>query len=376
MKKSNTFKKCAIATIVAGSFMAPVHAQNTVSPGFDGFVSGSFGLVNGKVTSITSYGEGDLDSDYPFPKDKSNGNNSEVRASVAYTFANGFGVQFDQVYSASRSKLFLDNDYEMSLPISKTTVNSTDTAAHLYYRTGNALIGIFAQQRSYDFGYKDNSDDISAQYLELSQNGLIKNRTLFGLEGQVFLGDLEIAAQGGFQTQGVRKLNGGGIGPIGPGGFDNIGGNLKGNFGSINANYFINDNWKVGASFGMSDYKGDVASYYYDDESEDKVTTKNKTNSWGLNSEYRFANSPLSLFAAYKATTNKLKNSYVFDSGFDYTSNIKFTEDEFQLGLKLSFGSGSLRSQATSGASLNPVRPVDNLSLGSYLNSLTYINAE
>jgi hypothetical protein len=320
MKKSNTFKKCAIATIVAGSFMAPVHAQNTISPGFDGFVSGALDLNRTKADA-NSFGS---------DQEKSSDTKGELRASVAYTSPMGVGLQLDQVYSSG--KYDFDGD--------GATVKTTDTAAHLFYRSGNFLIGGFAQQRSYDFGYKTNDSNFYEQ-LDFFANALIKNRTFMGIEGQVFLGDIQIDAQLGRQNQGIL-------------GFDDSSDDLKGNFGSINANYFINDNWTVGANIGLSDWKGDISA--------DLLSIKNRTHTYGLNTEYRFENSPISVFAKYQHTKNKLSFSDIINEIDPSISR----ENDFGVGIKITFGSGSLKSQATGGASLNPAKVRDNIPLGAY----------
>jgi hypothetical protein len=339
MKKSNTFKKCAIATIVAGSFMAPVHAQNTITPGFDGFVSGAVDLNRTKGDAEIGFGPFEIYDD-----GKSSDPKGELRASVAYTSSMGIGLQLDQVYSSGKY------DFEGV----GTKVNTTDTAAHLFYRGSNFLFGGFAQQRSYDFSYKTGEPYLDVS-LDAITNGLIKNRTFMGLEGQVFLGDIQIDGQVGRQNQDI--------------GVSNFlffplaisGDKLKGNFGSINANYFANDNWKVGASFGFSDLKGDLdAIDFLLSDSSNTASLKNKTQTYGLNSEYRFPNTPLSVFARYQHTRNKLTVSYEGEG----SGSAKSSENDFGLGIKVTFGSGSLRSQAAGGASLNPVRVNDNLPLG------------
>jgi hypothetical protein len=338
MKKSNTFKKCAIATIVAGSFIAPVHAQNTVSPGFDGFVSGALDLNRTKADA-NSFGS---------DQEKSSDTKGELRASVAYTSPMGVGLQLDQVYSSGK--------YDFDGVGAK--VKTTDTAAHLFYRSGNFLIGGFAQQRSYDFGYKVDSDPFDAAEIDIFANGLIKNRTLMGIEGQVFLGDIQIDAQVGRQNQGIRGFS------FSDEFYDeSIGEDLKGNFGSINANYFINDNWKVGANIGFADWKGDLLDSG-DELIRFSASAKNRTQTYGLLTEYRLANSPLSFFAKYQHTTNKLNLAIDGVTIDGLTSTAK--ENEFGVGIKITFGSGSLRSQATGGASLNPAKVNDNLPLGVY----------
>jgi len=358
MKKINTFKKCAIATIVAGSFMAPVNAQNTITPGFDGFVSGALDLNRTKAETDL-FGGG---------QEKSSDTRGELRASVAYTSPMGIGLQLDQVYSSG--KYDFDGD--------GATVKTTDNAAHLFYRGTNFLIGGFLQQRGYEFGYNIGAEPSADFILDLSANGLIKNRNLVGIEGQFFLGDIQIDAQVGSQNQGIRGVNYLEGPPDGyPG---KIGGNLKGNFYSANASYFVNDNWNIGANIGFADLKGDLLSSSFDSGDQlvepvpFSVSAKNRTQSYGLRTEYRLPNSPLSFFAKYQHTKNKLSNNLSIDGETITGSSSTAKENEFGVGIKITIGTGSLRSQATGGASLNPVRVNDNLPLGVYPFALENLN--
>jgi len=346
MKKINTFKKCAIATLVAGSFMAPVHAQNTISPGFDGFVSGALASSRNKADSLMGMEGGNNSTD----------TKHELRASVAYTSPSGFGVQLDQVYSGEKSSAGF-------IPGIQRKIDTTDTAAHLYYRNNLGLIGVFAQQRSYDFrfsadeslfdegpgigffGFGDTPFGLD-EFITSGANGALKNRTFMGLEGQFFLGDIELSGQLGTQKQGVRSISIDG---------DDSSDDLKGNFGSIAANYFLTDNWKVGGRFGFSDFKSNLDLSFLGGGPAD-LAFKNKTRSYGLQTEYRFDSSPVSVFARY----NHVKNTLSFDG----TNLGVAKDDQYQVGVKFSFGSGSLRAQSTGGASLNPVRVEDNIATG------------
>jgi hypothetical protein len=299
---------------------------------------GLMGLFRGGVDLNRTKNEGNFFYDEKFSNPK-----GELRASVAYTSPMGIGLQLDQVHSSGKYDLDFSGDAK---------VKTTDTAAHLFYRGSNFLVGGFAQQRNYDFGYKTGIDPSFDASLDSITNGFIKNRTFMGLEGQVFLGDIQIDAQAGWQKQGI------GAAFAFPSPFLVSGDNLKGNFGSINANYFVNDNWKVGAGVGFSDLKGDLETF--DFSNSYTTSLKNKTQTYGLNTEYRFPNTPFSVFARYHHTRNKLTVSY--DEGG--TDSAKSSENDFGVGIKVTFGSGSLRSQAAGGASLNPVRVNDNLPLG------------
>jgi len=296
-----------ISLVLSGAFTS-AHAQSEITAGFDGFISAGFG------PSTTRFDSDSIES-------RSTNPISELRSSVAYTDPSGFGIQLDQVFSNSKATLGSGGT------LVSTTVVSADSAAHFFYRNNSGLLGAFVQQRRYDISAGTGSADLSDDFWGSLMTGLLKPRDLFGLEGQTFFGDLEISVQAGRQQQDYRL----GQGYKG-----------SGNFGSITMNYFLQDNWKIGLRAAESRLvtNGNIASGDF----------AGRSRSYGLQTEYRFTSSPFSVFARY----DRINGSISTDAwGFD------MKDDRFLAGVKITFGSGSLRSQATGGASLNPVRPDD-----------------
>ena len=289
-----------IGLALSGAFAsAQAQSENT-----DGFISAGFG------PSRTSFDSNSIGN-------RSSNRTSELRASVAYTDPSGFGIQLDQVFSNSKMKLGI-----AGTPVA-TTVDSADSAAHFFYRNTSGLVGAFVQQRRYDISTPTDAADGSEDFLGILATGLMKPRNLFGLEGQTFFGDLQISAQLGRQIQGYRLGQGG-----------------SGNLGSIAMNYFMHDNWKI--SLRASE------SRLVTNSTDSLLGSAAKENSYGLQTEYRFASSPFSVFARYDRVNSSLSADWGRFDMKDY---------RFLGGVKITFGSGSLRSQATGGASLNPVRP-------------------
>lgn len=283
------FKKHAIAIMLAASMPAWTMAAEA-APGFDGFVS-------------IGYGKNNLKNDR---NNSSNEDIGDLRFSGAYTSASGFGGQIDNVYSRQRIG-------------SGATINTTDLAGHLYYRNSNYLLGVMAQRRTFDFSLHtgDPSADLSA---DASMDLVVSDRTFLGLEGQAYFGDLTVAVQGGKQTLGSPILKA------------QSGSNPDGSFANVQTRYFIKDNWRVDGSISY----GNI----------DVMSGSLKSKGLALGTEYRFSDSPISVFAKY-----------------DYLDNSAGSTDlknhRAMVGVKFNFGKETLKSRDRDGASLNPV-PVDN----------------
>lgn len=222
------------------------------------------------------------------PNDK----HGELRASVAYTDKSGFGGQIDNVYSRQNLASFLKSS------------STNDFAAHGFYRTSNWQAGIFWQNRSYDIKTGDASGDA---FFDMSSD----DQKFYGVEAQGFFGDLTVS------------------GKLGQHKFSLFQGNVKdtGTLASIGASYFLNDNLQINASFMLDRVKvsgTDVGSKQF-----------------GLGTEYRLTDSPLSVFAQYSRTDNEMYRT---------------DEDRLLLGVKLNFGKESLRKRDREGANSNPVQ--------------------
>lgn len=229
-----------------------------------------------------------------YSEDQLDDMNSEFRASFAYTDKSGIGFQLDNVYS----RQYLGDAFDWA--------STFDIAGHLYYRTPGWQAGAFYQNRSFDYetGYGGAAD--------ASLDASIDDQHFYGIEGQGFFGNLTVGGQ-----LGQHKVS-----YVG-GMYDDTG-----TFAGIHGRYFMNDNWRLDAN------------YLYD-----KVEIEGsdiKTQQFGIGTEYRLNNSPVSMFGQYA------RINYDFD-GSD------IDEDRLMVGVKLSFGKSTLRQRDRDGASLNPV---------------------
>ena len=302
-------KKVVLGSVMlAGALLSPHLWSEEVlnTGGFDGFISGATG--QGQNSNILN----------------SNGHGSvnQLRASVAYTGKDGFGAQLDNVYERQQK---LPSDII-------SAASTTDMAGHIYYRNATWLGGVFAQRRTFDI--KSNS------YYGINGNGAASlhapiDRTFYGVEGQYYLKDLTLYGQVGRQELGLLP----GYSPTG-------------NLINTEARYFMNDNWRAIAGYGYNKLNG-VSNI-------NALGSNGKTSTYSLGTEYRFQNTPLSVFAQY----DSLHQNYSSDVGsFNSKSN------KFLVGVKMNLGKETLRQRDRDGATLNPV-PVDNSILSSLLNSI------
>ncbi len=291
-------KKHALAAMLTALLPGLATAEESMS-GFDGFVSAAYGKNN--LKSDGSSATEDI---------------GDLRFSAAYTSPSGFGGQIDNVYT--KQKL-----------VSQLSVGITDFAGHIYFRNADYLVGAIAQRRTFDFSASsgDASADLSA---DASLDLVVSDRTFLGLEGQAYFGDLTIAAQGGQQklTSSFIKAT--------------TGSNPSGSFANVQGRYFLSENWRFDSTYSYG--KIDI------------VNSGIKSNGLGLATEYRFSDSPFSVFARYD----------YLDSSVNSTS---FKNNRAMLGVKFNFGKESLKQRDRSGASLNPV-PADN-SLLSIMNGFS-----
>lgn len=275
------FKKTALAAVLATA--APLAAAaDQQTGGFDMFLSGGAGY-----TWFSDNGPEDY--------------NYELRGSIAYTDKSGFGVQIDNVYQRQG----LDPYFDYS--------SSTDFAGHVYYRTNKWLAGAFWQNRS--TSVKTGIDPVVDAFIDASMD----DQQFYGIEAQGFFGDLTLYGQLGqhkFKALAccIEEVKD------------------TGTIATIQARYFLNDNWRV------------EATYVYDDVSYMGVDLGAKQ--YGVSTEYRLANSPVSLFGQYMRT----------DYDYDYAPSSN--DDRVLVGVRLNFGKESLRKRDRDGASLNPVPTV------------------
>lgn len=271
-------------TILAAALIAAAPlaaAADAQTGGFDMFVSGGLG-----------YSSYDLGSGAPDVDDT----NAELRASFAYTDKSGIGFQLDNVYTRQYMGDFFDY------------YSTYDIAGHVYYRTPNWLVGGFYQNRSFSYETGDPSSDVS---LDASMD----DQQFYGVEAQGFFGNLTV---GGVLGEHKMGFAGGAL-------------DGTGTLAGIEARYFMNDNWRIDAG------------YLYDNVDLNGVDLE--TQRFNLGTEYRFAGSPMSLFAQYSRINTEI-DTYDMD------------EDRILAGVKFNFGKDSLRKRDRDGASLNPVQPV------------------
>ena len=306
------FKKTIISAIIVSAFATTAYADEAKQDAFDTFVSGDIGQTHYSPDGLPNINSTDF----------------SLRASASYTAPNNFGGQVDGVYS-KRS-------------LGRVDVSTVDLAGHLFYRNENFLVGGFAQYRNPDFRYKS---DVSGDQFVVNflADSLISEQVFWGAEGQVFLGDVTVYGQAGKQTfvnqhdiSGQKILD-------------------DGYFANIKARYFINDNWKVDAGYAYT--KSNLNGSFMNGNSADQYTLS-------LASEYRFTDSPVSLYALYNHNQASI-SSFNVDS------------DQLFAGIKVNFGSNSLKSRDRSGASLDPLSqtPTAAVLLGSAVaNGSIFVN--
>lgn len=301
-------KKITCALIAAGIPMLG-YAQSTSKENsqWDGFVSGAIGG--------TAYG-GDYTSNN-FGGVKNTGPSGEARVSVAYTDKSGFGAQIDNLYSENVLYTNFDNYRQRS------SLSSFDFAAHGFYRTKDYLAGIYVQRTSFDVKYSGNGES----------GGTSLDRAYFlGGEGQLYFNKSTVYAQVGYQNYGFTDT-GPAYSTSSPAGYNT----------SLTGRYFVKDNWRVDAGF---DY-GLLNSTYAN--SGFYASSKQTSTQLNLGTEYRLDNSPISFFGKFQNSSSSLAYSNTS------VPNLNFKSSLLLVGIKFTFGTGSLLDQDRRGASLNPV---------------------
>ena len=106
--------------------------------------------------------------------------NAEIRATAAYQFTGGFGVQSDVVFNY---QALADSDF---IPFDDLNSKNVDVAGHVFYRNENFLLGAFGQ-------YGFTSMDFPGFPIDI-------DRFYGGGEAQVYWGSFTLYGQGGFQS--------------------------------------------------------------------------------------------------------------------------------------------------------------------------------
>jgi hypothetical protein len=243
---------------------------------------------------------------------------AEVRASAAYQFGGSFGMQGDVVFN------YQSFDFPEILPGLDIldSVKTTDVAGHAFWRNDSFLLGAFGQ-------YGLTSADV------IGPLGVDFDRFYGGAEAQAYFGNFTLYAQAGYQNLDLG---------IDIPGLDDV----DGFFVNAEARYFATENWKlfvkggyntatISADLGGADFELDFDTFTV-----------------GGGTEYRFADSPLSVFA-------NAEYSHSETDGLSDLSGGAIDEGEFGTvkvlaGLKLNLGSQTLLERDRAGASLDPVK--------------------
>lgn len=222
-------------------------------------------------------------------------------ASGEYNFTPMMGGQVDVVGVVQQFNA--DDEYKYT---------EIDGAAHLFYRDPmKFLVGGFAQIGNH---HESDSGKYSADY----------GRTFIGAEGQAFLDKVTLYGQVGVV---LADFSDNDSGPTV---------NARGFFATGEFRYFLTPNFKI-------DVHGGLSKLTPEDVSGSDLSTVNYNFGGGV--EYRFDDSPLSLFAKADAIWA--------DGTFDNTS----TDFRILVGIKGSFGTDTLFDRDRNGASLKPVLP-------------------
>lgn len=340
MKISKVAQLALISMAPAFAFAQNASTQNSQ---WDGYISGAVG--------VTSYGD-DYTSTTNGLGIRSTGPSGEARASVAYTDKNGFGAQLDNVYSEDvtyGSGGANGNSTRMS-------ASALDVAAHFFYRTDKYLAGVYGQRTSFSNTYSGDG----------STGGYTPARAYFlGGEGQYYFERATVYGQAGYQNYGYTQTYSGA-------GYNDSYSSPAGYTASLTGRYFISDNWKVdgGYTYGRTTnaYNSGYANYY--NYSSNLVQNSNLLS---IGTEYRLDNSPVSFFGKYSYTTNSLTSSYNnTNSGITISGNqtLNLMSNTLLVGVKFTFGTGSLIEQDRRGATLNPVNSRVNTTAYNYYGGI------
>ena len=292
--------------------MLSLNAYADDSSPFDMFISGEVGYNHVSPKVDPSIYDNNIDPiDYSLP------NSSDVsyrtRASFSYTDPNQFGLQVDGVYASNG--------------MDKSTASTVDLAGHAFYRTDKYLLGAITQYRKPSL--------TSKSYNYIPTDIFAPEQFFWGAEAQAYLGQFTLYGQ--IARQEFINQSNYGIAELGSG---------LGDHGvalSLKARYFINDNWRVDGTYAYNKvYLNN--SILGDTDIFSEIGKSANQNTFGLATEYRFANKPYSITASYEHTSIDL-----FGGLFSVDT------DRAMVGFRLNFGKDSLKARDQSGASLDPI---------------------
>jgi len=290
--KQNTFLKSAITSAILLSFNNGAFAESQTPGQFDTFLSAAVGSSDLDENRLL-----DAEADKP----------TVFRLSTGYTALNGLGGQID-VVNSNQGMQFADVNVDS---------DALDIAGHLFYRTETFQIGGFYQKRfnNLDVNFGDPSADF---WLDASIDRSMDKEHFYGVEGMAFLGDATISGM-----IGKHKIEGD---------FFDASLNTESKIASLDLRYFANDNLRIDAGLARESYD-EMYSMPFDA----------KTSTYSLGVEYRLQNNPLSLFANYSRHNSDFE-------GLDLSENV------YMVGVKVNFGSESLKNRDRMGVNLDPIQ--------------------
>lgn len=309
------------AALAADMPMAPVEeAMVAAASPWDAYVSAGAGYTFFDVGDNLGLEDAGLDDFDDFQ--------AEVRTSASYQFAS-FGVQADMVFNYQSLDLPEVGGFTIL-----DSVKTTDIAGHVFWRNDGFLIGAFGQ-------YGLTSADL------FESVGLDVDRVYAGAEAQAYWGNFTLYAQAGYQS---ADLGFGGLGA----GLDEV----DGFFVNAEARYFVTDNWKAFLKGGYNTASLDVEALDFELDFD--------TFTVGGGTEYRFDNSPISVFANAEYINSETDGL----TDFGLAEEGEFDSVKVMAGLKLNLGTQTLIERDRSGASLDPVKDTLFNNIGAGLSGL------
>jgi len=311
-------KFAVLAALITAPALCSAQASDKGPSQWDGYISGAVGgVMNSNNASANELGE--------FAP-QGNGFAGEARVSVAYTDKTGFGAQLDNVYSVANSQVGGTN-LGIGFGGGNTSASNVDTAVHGFYRTKDFLLGLYGQHTSYNLGIK--AADNFSMTLPLS------SAYFLGADGQYYFDRATVYAQAGYQSFGSGITNGD-FQLTAPAGFS----------GSLNGRYFIQNNWKIEATYAYSGAE-------FSQKSPDFNANWNfSSNNLAIGTEYRLDKSPVSFFGKYQYSSSSMSGSLLGDG---LNGNMNLSSNALMVGVKFTFGTNTLLEQDRRGATLNPV---------------------
>lgn len=255
------------------------------------FAADASTALDAQVSAEIGYQDNGNNYDEP----ASNGATYSVNASVALPISQSIGLQAD----VSHSQDLMNLPYDVKL-----NNKSTSVGAHLFVRKSDKfLLGAIGQ--------------VNFNTISTSGYSIDMNQYFVGGEAQAYLKNVTLTAQVAYRKDEVGSFG------YGPSSFGQ-----SGVIATAQAKLFINSNWSLAA-------KGEYSNIKFSDSYDVNI------DQWrlGLITERRLSSVPVSLL--FKANYGESK-----------VDGMKLRDTRFVVGIKINFGSQSLKARDRSGASL------------------------